>query len=109
MMAPHSAADRGVTEKMSAAGGTYRMKQCSTMESAMAPNSHRFLHGGSCTHAATHKPSSTHLKPVCTGLHLYHRSWWECLKSFTSYDLPKNLSKAFHPAPPGSSKTKDSS
>lgn len=71
MTAPHSAADRGVTEKMSAAGGTYRMKQCSTMESAMAPSSHRFLHGGSCTHAATHKPSSSHLKPVRTGLHSY--------------------------------------
>ena len=46
--APHSAADKGVTENMSAAGGTYRMKQWSAMDSAIAPSSHRLLQGGNC-------------------------------------------------------------
>lgn len=46
--APHSAPDRGVTENMSAAGGTYRMKQCSAMDSAIAPSSHGLLQGGNC-------------------------------------------------------------
>ena len=47
--ASHSEAFSGVTENMAAAGGTYRMKACSAIDSAMDPSSHRLPHGGSCS------------------------------------------------------------
>ena len=46
--ASHSDAFSGVTENMAAAGGTYRMKQCNAMDSAIEPSSHMLLQGGSC-------------------------------------------------------------
>ena len=45
-IAAHASGSRGVTEKSSAAQGTYRMKLCRSMERLMAPSSHRFAHGG---------------------------------------------------------------
>lgn len=47
--ASHSEPFSAVTENMAAAGGTYRMKACSAIDSAMEPSSHRLLQGGSCT------------------------------------------------------------
>ena len=46
--ASHSDAFSAVTENMAAAGGTYRMKQCSAIDSAIEPSSHALLQGGSC-------------------------------------------------------------
>jgi hypothetical protein len=45
MTACHSAKLRPTTENMSATKGTYRMKKWSKKETAIAPSSHRLLHG----------------------------------------------------------------
>ena len=55
--ASHSEAFSGVTENIAAAGGTYRMKACSTIDSAMDPSSHRLPQGGSCSPHINHRPS----------------------------------------------------
>ena len=57
--ASHSEAFSGVTENIAAAGGTYRMKACSAIDSAMDPSSHRLPHGGSCS------PHLIHNCPSC--------------------------------------------
>ena len=68
--ASHSEAFSGVTENMAAAGGTYRMKACSAIDSAMDPSSHRLPHGGSCSPHHIHNQAPTGLsfvgKPLCT-------------------------------------------
>ena len=45
--AAHCSASRGSTENSRAAQGTYRMKQCRSMDTTMAPSSHLLAHGGS--------------------------------------------------------------
>ena len=44
----HSDAFSAVTENMAAAGGTYKMKQCNAIDSAIEPSNHMLLQGGSC-------------------------------------------------------------
>ena len=80
--ASHSDAFSAVTENMAAAGGTYRMKQCNAIDSAIEPSSHMLLQGGSCRtphihhaqqgicmHAAlavpTHKSRDSSYGPSC--------------------------------------------
>lgn len=69
MTATHSEALSGATEKTVARGGTYRMQQCSSIDSTMAPSSHRLLQGGSCTRGQARNLSNS-LVGVSTGVHL---------------------------------------
>ena len=43
--ARHSASESGATANVSASHGTYRMRQCNAMDTAMAPVSHGLDHG----------------------------------------------------------------
>ncbi len=60
-MARHSAAPSAVTLNSSASGGTYRIAQCSAMDSPIAPSSHGLRQGGSCA------PAPPQVSPPCCG------------------------------------------